>query len=252
MIIYFSGTGNSRYAATLLSRHFGDPHLMHLNAALIAKGEVELPERVEKVVWVCPVYAWGLPPVVSKFMSRVKFNRSVPHYLVVTCGDDTGNIDREWRRLMNNRGIEARGCWSVVMPNVYVTFPGFDTDSSEVATGKLEAVPARIAEIAAGIKQQSSTTDIVRGRFAGLKSGLIRNFFRRNMMSAKPFRSTDACVGCGVCSRVCPMDNITMTDGHPQWSDDCAFCLACYHHCPTHAVAYGNSTRKKGQYICPE
>ncbi|MCI7256823.1 MAG: ferredoxin, partial [Prevotella sp.] len=26
-------------------------------------------------------------------------------------------------------------------------------------------------------------------------------------------------------------------------------CLSCYHHCPHHAINYGNITKKRGQYF---
>ena len=39
-----------------------------------------------------------------------------------------------------------------------------------------------------------------------------------------------------------------LAEGRPVWGADCAMCLACYHHCPEHAVGYGNATKGKGQY----
>lgn len=71
-------------------------------------------------------------------------------------------------------------------------------------------------------------------------------------MSPKPFRHTEKCTSCGLCSRSCPMENIAMKPGGPEWGKHCALCLRCYHICPTHAVAYGKATDGKGQYICPE
>ena len=31
----------------------------------------------------------------------------------------------------------------------------------------------------------------------------------------------------------------------------CTACLACYHYCPTHAIAYGSKTQGKHFYTCP-
>lgn len=89
----------------------------------------------------------------------------------------------------------------------------------------------------------------VPGGMAWLKTRLIYPWFVRHSMSPRPFRHTDACIACGACMRACPMANISADAlGRPVWADDCAFCLACYHACPRHAVAYGHTTDKKGQY----
>ena len=131
MIVYFSGTGNSKYVARLLALHLADPRIVEINAAAIARNRLEGLARAERIVWVCPIYSWGLPPVVSRFMRNVALDPALPHFLVVTCGDDTGNVDSQWRSLMSARQLDARGCWSVTMPNTYVTLPGFDTAKAE-------------------------------------------------------------------------------------------------------------------------
>ena len=53
------------------------------------------------------------------------------------------------------------------------------------------------------------------------------------------YRLTDACIGCGTCSRVCPMRSITMEDNRPSWDyTTCAGCYACVHACPKAAIRF--------------
>ena len=53
------------------------------------------------------------------------------------------------------------------------------------------------------------------------------------------YRVGDACMGCGTCSRVCPMGCIRIEDGRPVYDyDRCANCYACIHACPTKAIRY--------------
>ncbi len=260
MIVWFSGNGNSRYVARMLAERLGENKLMRLDRGLLDKGCIDLSGEA-RLVWVCPVYAWGLPPVVERFMRSVKLERGeVEHYLVVTCGDDTGNIDKQWRAIMNKRGAKAMGCWSVIMPNTYVTMKGFDVDSTQLATEKLNAAPARVNVIADAISFHSEVTDIERGSWAWLKSGIVKAWFQRFAMSPKGFHVTDDCVACGKCVSQCPMENVKMTEKRsngkvvmrPSWGNDCAFCMGCYNVCPASAVHYGRSTRGKGRYICTE
>ncbi|MCC8122414.1 MAG: EFR1 family ferrodoxin [Oscillospiraceae bacterium] len=56
----------------------------------------------------------------------------------------------------------------------------------------------------------------------------------------KAFYFTDSCKSCGLCSEVCPTNNICMDDGHPVWkSETCQRCLACLHLCPATCIQYG-------------
>lgn len=93
---------------------------------------------------------------------------------------------------------------------------------------------------------------VTRGRFARLKTSVIYPSFKHNGVKPQRFVVSDACTGCGICMRTCPMYNISMKDGKPLWGNNCAMCLACYHRCPAHAVMYGHTTRHKGQYRGPE
>lgn len=262
MILYFSGTGNSAAVASHLGRELSLP-LFHLAGDVLLHPEsVVLQPQGGQVIWVFPVYSWGVPPVVEKFIREIPETpalKSALHTMVCTCGDDMGLTDKQWRQLMESRGWRvAPAAFSVEMPNTYVLLPGFNTDSKALEQRKLDAMPARVAEIARAIRLglPQRKDYIVRGAFPAFKSRVIRPFFVRHLMSPEPFHCTSACTGCGTCARSCPMENISMVpgeDGHPQpsWARNCALCLRCYHICPHHAVTYGKVTRGKGQYICP-
>ena len=59
MILYFSGTGNSRHAAKRMAAALGDT-LLDLNARIKA-GDTSPVETGEDLVVVTPTYAWRIP-----------------------------------------------------------------------------------------------------------------------------------------------------------------------------------------------
>lgn len=257
MIICFSGTGNSLLVARQLQWHLGGDIIMLEGRRLIEPDSelIRLPEG-EPVVWVMPVYSWGIPPVVVPFLRRSKLKitreHSTPHFLVVTCGDDTGYADHQWAKIIGRRGWNPRGSFSVIMPNTYVLVKGFDVDSPEIADAKLKAMPDRVAHIAAKILKGYGEGEMTRGSWAWLKTYIIYPWFAAFCMSPRPFHTTPACTSCSLCARSCPLSNITMQPASPSsstpvWGSRCALCLRCYHICPSRAVAYGSATASKSR-----
>ncbi|MBD5233311.1 MAG: hypothetical protein HDS65_03935 [Bacteroidales bacterium] len=253
MIIYFSGTGNTRVAAEKLGQLLGDADVRPFTAS-----ELRQPADAfidckpgDRVVWAFPTYSWGIPPVVAEVMKQCRFGagaQSATHVMLTTCGDDMAYTDRQWRKIMHRRGLSTAGAYAVVMPNIYTLMKGFDVDSPALAAEKLAAAPDTLGQIVASIKSGGADMP-VRLKFSGVKSHIVYPWFVRFAMSPKPFHSNEGCISCSLCARSCPMQNITMHEGRPQWGSQCALCLRCYHICPRHAVAYGKATDGKGQSI---
>jgi ferredoxin len=54
----------------------------------------------------------------------------------------------------------------------------------------------------------------------------------------KGFYTSEKCVGCEICRKVCPCDNITFSDNRPVWNHNCISCNACVAYCPTQAIQF--------------
>lgn len=254
MVICFSGTGNSLAVAKRISAALGLPLVKLEGELLLDPAASILKGAGDTVVWVFPVYSWGIPPVVANVIDNIGIESAAGagHHLAITCGDDAGLTARQWRRAIGRRGWRAASATSVEMPNTYVLMKGFDVDPKEVERRKLADAPARTDEAIRRIAAGATDDRVTRGSFAWIKSRVIYPWFKRYAMSPKPFHATDACIGCGRCAASCPMLNISMTaERRPSWDSRCALCLKCYHLCPVHAVAYGRATLTKGQYLHP-
>ena len=260
MIFYFSGTGNSRYVAHSLERELGEKtFFMFPPSGDKGKNDgaaLPLCPDGDSLGFIFPVYSWGVPPNVVDFITRLPDGfwtdvmvKHIPVWVVMTCGDEVAMAPEMITSVLKKRGVATESIWSVIMPNNYVLLPGFDVDSKELENKKLSECGSRIREVAEGIRSGRKTIDVVRGSLPGLKTSLVYPLFRRWGISPAKWRSTEGCVGCGICARSCPEGNIRIVDGRPVWGKNCCSCLACYHSCPRHAVEYGNATKRKGQYF---
>ena len=93
MIVYFSGTGNSRCAAQLLARQLGD-------GIFDAGIQIKAGERGQLCserpwVFVAPTYGWQMPHIFADYLRAAVFSGSRAAYFVLTCGSETGNAGRK-------------------------------------------------------------------------------------------------------------------------------------------------------------
>ena len=88
MILYFSGTGNSRYIAEVINSVIEDK-LVSINECLKNNLIVSLEQQY---IIVCPTYAWRIPRVVEQFIRTNHFVSGTKIYFIMTCGGDIGML----------------------------------------------------------------------------------------------------------------------------------------------------------------
>ena len=84
MILYFSGTGNSKLVAHRLAA------LMQEKIYNLEQGAPPALHKGERLVLVAPLYFWTLPSIVLEYLAQhQQLNRHELH-LVITCGGALG------------------------------------------------------------------------------------------------------------------------------------------------------------------
>ena len=86
MILCFSGTGNSLYAAKIISSACGD-EIISLNDTLKHGGPALYFSEKPWVV-VSPVHGWRLPAAIDALLRRAKFSGPRRMYFFLTCGSE--------------------------------------------------------------------------------------------------------------------------------------------------------------------
>lgn len=248
MIVYFSGTGNSRFCAEVLGRRLGDTVLDA--APYLRRGDGAALTSQRPWVFVCPTYAWKIPRVFADFLRRCRFTGQKQAYFVMTCGGEIGAAPEELEPLCASLGLRYRGVFPVRMADNYlIMFPA--PKEQEIRRG-LENARACMEQAARVIEAQKAAPAVSWGLLDRLKSGPVNQGMYRFYIKTKKFRVTDGCTGCGTCQRRCPLDNIRLVDGKPQWGQRCTHCMACLCGCPVEAIEYGKATVGKARYLCPD
>lgn len=253
MIFYFSGTGNTRWAADTIARKTGE-RLVFIPEETRGDCHYTLSEG-ERIGFCFPVHGWQPPGIVRRFISRLTIANAAGHYCfaVCTCGDNIGETMTILNKDLSKRGLRTDSAFSIIMPETYVCLPFMYTDTKEREREKIETAEKELDGISeAIIRRATGVEQLVKGATPGLYSYVIGEWFNKRMITDRPFNvDENKCVKCGICAGTCPVDNIIGGKGSvPEWrhGGECTCCLACYHHCPVHAINYGKRTRKRGQY----
>ena len=267
MIFYFSGTGNSRWAAIRLASATQErlidiaEEMRRMKVSGADKTEPFILKKGERLGFVFPVHGWRVPRLVRDFLSRLVIAGNFPFaYCVCTAGDSIGltienlNATLAANASLSRMGIhEVSSAYSLIMPESYVGLPFMDVDPKENEIRKKEKSALELEVICEEVfNRKEGVNRLVKGFWPWCLTKVLGGFFEHVLITDKRFHVTpEKCVKCGICANVCPVGDIEGGKGKiPKWlhHKDCLTCFSCYHHCPHHAIEFGHQTQKKGQY----
>lgn len=279
-IYHFSGTGNSLAVARDIAAKTG-ARLLSIPSIMDSE-TITTDADVLGVVF--PVYHASIPLILKRFVEKMEHLDGKYIFGVCTCGGSPGLTIKHLGELVQSRGGQLAAGFAVHMPYNYIT-PSFvlkDFFSSftlrEVPVEKQQALFAdaqkRVERIAAFVSARKSgtfemTSDILTRladtlnlkesvgkpiwlKIAGVDEPTELSFLESRQLMDRAFQADENCNGCGVCARVCPVNNIRMVDDRPVWQHRCEQCFACLQWCPQEAIQFGSKTSGGKRYHHPD
>lgn len=249
MIFYFSATGNNKYVASRIAEVTGD-RLYAIPDCLQSGGVSFTLEDGENLGLVIPTYFGGFPKIVIEFLDKLKIEWANDNYVffIGTYGAGAGNIGKEAERRLERLGKSLDAVFTIKMVDNWN--PYFDmTDRDYISKAESEAEPA-IANAVKKIAEHEKVDYSEKGMPAIVQA--ISTIYYNAACSTKKFSVSDACIGCGLCERQCPVSAIKIENSRPMWvKSKCTLCLGCVHRCPKNAISYTKKTIGHGQYFNP-
>lgn len=244
MILYFSGTGNSKYIAKKMQSALGD-EIVDLNDK-IKRGDHSQIDIKDRLIFVTPTYGWRVPRIVSDFVEATPFSGEKKAWFVMDCGGEIGNAQKYILKLCADKGFEYMGVKGIVMPENYIALFGAPNEerAKEIINNAEPHVQEAIDVISKGERFAKPRCNL----YDRTMSSFVNDLFFKYVVKSDKFTVSDKCIGCGKCARLCPLNNVKIENGKPVWGKNCTHCMACICHCPTEAIEYGKKSVGKPRY----
>lgn len=243
-ILYFSATGNSLMACKELQKSIEDCSMESI--VKISDKEVIFPDT-NTVGFVFPVYFGGIPNIVASFISKIDFS-GVDYIFVVATKSQFSSpviVDEQINDILKSYNKKVNSVFYIDMIGNYIKkYDILDFEKQKISNAKALEKLDRIADI---VQRMENLIENPSPLFK-FYSRWVYNSWRKNFRMRDSEFVSEGCSFCGLCVRICPTKNISLTTSGPNWHHNCQSCFGCLHICPLKGIQYGKDTLNRNRY----
>ncbi|WP_297517790.1 EFR1 family ferrodoxin [uncultured Clostridium sp.] len=245
-IYFFSGTGNAHYIAKTLGNSLGKSKLIHIGSLDLEK---EIYSDADIIGVVFPIYFYDAPDIIKKFLSKLTIEATSYLFLYETFGGNGGNAITNCNKILSSRDIKLSNYFSLMLPDNCILFK----QSEEKNKRLLDGSEKKILNAATHIKNfKTKITPKSKFKYSIMSNQKLKNASVSFLKFKKFTVDKDKCTSCGLCERVCPVNNIEFKTEYPSFKNKCEMCFACIHYCPSQCIKHGMMKNKTNyQYRNP-
>lgn len=253
IIYFFTGTGNSLKVAKDLSQYIDNVEVVLIYQEQLNE---ELKTDADIVGFVFPTIFSGIPKLLGRFIQHINTVNPSPYiFAIATHGDRKGvGIGFEQiEELLAEKSLSLSASFGVHMPH---NMPEKDhVTTFEEKKHLFEQEAEHISRIAEHILKRETIAHYpsrIKSFFERMTYNGVHKMAKNHPLD-KGFCIDEKCIGCSICSKVCPGANIEMVNRKPKWKlENCQFCFACVQWCPKEAIQYKKGTIGIERYHHPE
>lgn len=237
-IFYYSSTGNSLYVAKRIASEIEDSEIISMATAVKEKN---FNYHCNKAIFIYPVHCFGLPVIAFNFLENLKIENCTYIYGIAVSGGGKGdNTFKQLKYLLPALSI-----------NNYTTLKYVSNYIKEGRNATIERIEKSdlINEpLIDKIIKEITTNHSIEENIKKSKGALTNRAWKKFFIGKSNFNVNEDCIGCKICEKVCPIQNICLKDNRPTWSNHCVDCMGCINLCPQKAINIGTKTKKKNRY----
>ncbi len=233
--LYFSGTGNSKYAAELFCKEYdkeSGAYSIEDADALSAVKDTNL------IIIAYPVQYSTVPKIMRDYItdhSELWNNKKV--FIIATMGLFSGDGAGMLGRLLESCGAEVIGGLHLKMPDSIADEKALKRPlekNRELVKQADQKIKESVKRLKAGNPTQEGIGVLY--RLAGFFGQRAYFGHKTKRYSSKVKVDIDKCIGCGICEKLCPMNNISINEQKAVSGESCTMCYRCINKCPKQAI----------------
>ncbi|MBQ1266098.1 MAG: EFR1 family ferrodoxin [Proteobacteria bacterium] len=178
---------------------------------------------------VCPVYAVEMPMMVRDFIARANIKTDYL-FFIYTYGMGYAEAFAHAKKATDAAGTKIHYIHAIQMVDNYL--PVFEMQN-QIDTLPSKNVESQIDRVCRDIAERKQIdipiTEHTEAEIQNIPLCLPFPFCEKIRLEII------LCTRCGICAKVCPANNITVTD-RVYFADRCEVCYACLHNCPQNAL----------------
>lgn len=254
IIFYFSGTGNTWYAAKALQKALIESETLCLSieSELLSDDYLnEIISKSEQIIIGYPIYGSLCPEPMKRFIARLP-KQEVKKPIAVFCtqaymsGDGANYLEETFI----NKGYYLTQTLELKMSNnfyVPIFVRAFKVGDQEKIDKRNDKAVTAINEFAGYIRNRQKSIkqpNIIEKALGNLQRREINKHIKK---VNDALYADDTCIKCGLCVKLCPEKNIELEE-KVVFDSHCAACMRCYQSCPISAIQITAASKDMMKY----
>ena len=261
-IYYFTGTGNSLVIARGIAERIKGT-LIPISAVM---NNQSIKTSAGNIGIVFPSYMahlYGIPLIVERFVKKLEDIGSKYIFAVCTCGgyESVNALPtlKNLAKLIKSLGGKLSAEYSIRLPmnNLDYSHIPIPIDKNQETMFKKCEIKLDIIcqRIISGEKDKHRVIKLLFNIsmtpvYLMLQNSYLRalkkysrepddtnlKYYELMPLTDKSIYVDEKCDGCGICAKVCPVQNIEIIESKPVWQHHCEMCYACDEWCPVKAI----------------
>ena len=232
--IYLSGSGNTKHVVTLLLNELGNTGI----CAPIESEDAMKALEGDEILIAYPTMFSNVPYLVRDFINKhQEVWKGKKVFIITTMGLFAGDGTGCAARLLKKYGAMITGGLQIVMPDSIGDCKALKK-TKEQNKAIIDKADKRIIEAAKQIREGRYPKEGL--SFAAHLAGLFGQrlwFYNKTTGYTDKVRiDPSKCIGCGICAKNCPTQNIKIADGKAAANSQCTMCYRCVNYCPKQAI----------------